>query len=84
MAEISEIVQIGREPCMPPANRRVVVIGGGVAGLTAAYCLKKRGITPEYQERWSERLMESQQAGTKPESVVKVPEAISTAIEKLA
>ncbi len=51
MAEISEIVQIGREPDPTPANRRAVVIGGGVAGLAAAYYLKKRGVAVDLIER---------------------------------
>ncbi|MYA85456.1 MAG: FAD-dependent oxidoreductase, partial [Acidimicrobiaceae bacterium] len=28
------------------STQRVVIVGGGFAGLSAAYTLKKRGITP--------------------------------------
>lgn len=63
-------------------NRAFQYAGDEPKAKTIERILKKRGITPEYQKRWGDRLMEGQQAGTKPESVVKVPEAIGTAIQE--
>jgi len=63
-------------------NRAFQYAGDEPKAKTVERILKKRGVTPEYQKRWSERLLEGQQAGTKPESVVKVPEAIGTAIQE--
>ena len=64
-------------------NRAFKYAGDEPKAKTIERILKKRGITPEYQNRWSERLLEEgQQAGTKPESVVKVPEAIGAAIQE--
>ena len=34
------------------STQRVVIVGGGFVGLSAAYTLKKRGITPSCWRRW--------------------------------
>ncbi len=36
----------GGEEAAHMGTQRVVIVGGGFAGLSAAYTLKKRGITP--------------------------------------
>lgn len=69
-------------------NRAFKYAGDEPKANTIARILKKRGITTEYQARWTERLMAEEvdtasveQPGTKPEAVVKVPEAIGAAIQ---
>ncbi|ADU96934.1 FAD-dependent pyridine nucleotide-disulfide oxidoreductase [Thermovibrio ammonificans HB-1] len=48
---LSEVEVVKRSPFFPPAGRKVAVIGGGLAGITAAYYLASIGVEVEIFEK---------------------------------